>query len=275
MPDYYVTTPEEENRRLEQGSDVLRPYMEGNVFLAPIDTLRSGLKVLDSAASNGYWLSTFQASLKDPDSATLIGTDIQDRFPDPPRKGISMHIQDINKPWPESWKGTFDYVHQTLVLFQAGDKKREAVAALGELVKPGGWIELAEPQYERTDGEGPAFKQFYDMICELWAMRSTKPDFAADIEGLVRDAGFEDVRSVLLRVGMGPKHKGPNLAKASVESTMGGARNITVAGNVIPGGLKSISKEDFDTWPARFEEELRTQGAYFPVRVVYGRKPAM
>lgn len=42
---------------------------------------------------------------------------------------------------------------------------------------------------------------------------------------------------------------------------------------VIPGGLKSISKEDFETWPARFEEELRTKGAYFPVRVVYGRKP--
>lgn len=53
MPAYYVTTPEEENRRLEQGSDVIRSYMDGKVFLAPIDTSRSGLKVLDSAASNG------------------------------------------------------------------------------------------------------------------------------------------------------------------------------------------------------------------------------
>lgn len=42
---------------------------------------------------------------------------------------------------------------------------------------------------------------------------------------------------------------------------------------VIPGGLKSISKEDFETWIDRFEEELKTEGAYFPMRVVYGRKP--
>lgn len=58
-----------------------------------------------------------------------------------------MQVQDINKPWPESWNNTFDFVHQTLVLFQAGAKQRDAINSLAKLVKPGGYIELMEPQY--------------------------------------------------------------------------------------------------------------------------------
>lgn len=93
-------------------------------------------------------MSQFRTVLKDPESATLIGTDIgEDRFPDPPRPGITMQVQDINKPWPESWNNTFDFVHQTLVLFQAGAKQRDAINSLAKLVKPGGYIELMEPQY--------------------------------------------------------------------------------------------------------------------------------
>ncbi|KAI0899479.1 S-adenosyl-L-methionine-dependent methyltransferase [Annulohypoxylon nitens] len=273
MSSYHVDSFAAENKRLEQGTQTIRAYMNGNVFLAPIDTARSNLRVLDSAAGNGYWLSQFQAALKDPASATLIGTDLQDRFPDPPRPGISMHIQDINAPWPEPWKQSFDFVHQTLVLFQAGTKQREAVSALGELVKPGGWIELMEPEYEKGDNVEVAYGQFHDMMQELWAMRGTKWDFAKGIEGLVKEAGFEEVVSTVLMVGMGPKHRDPEMREVSVQSTVGGARNIVTAGKLIPGGLKSISKEDFETWIDRFEEELKTEGAYFPMRVVYGRKP--
>ncbi|KAI1460476.1 S-adenosyl-L-methionine-dependent methyltransferase [Annulohypoxylon moriforme] len=270
---YHVDSFEAENKRLEQGSETLRAYMNGNVFLAPIDTARSNLRVLDSAASNGYWLSQIQAALKDSASATLIGTDLQNRFPDPPRQGISLRIQNINAPWPEEWKGSFDYVHQALVLFQAGTKQREAVAAIGELVKPGGWIELMEPEYEKKDGDGKAFGEFQDMMAELWGMRGVKSDFAKGVEGLVKQAGFVDVREELLPVGIGPMHKDPKMREVSVESTVGGGRNIVTAEKLIPGGLRSISKEDFKTWPDRFEKELRTEGAIFHMRVVYGRKP--
>lgn len=54
--------------------------------------------------------------------------------------------------------------------------------------------------------------------------------FAADLEGIVKDAGFVDVKSVLLPIGIGPKHKDPGLAGVSVESTVGGGKNITIAG---------------------------------------------
>ncbi|KAI1803919.1 hypothetical protein F4811DRAFT_522876 [Daldinia bambusicola] len=231
MPDYFVASAEAENKRLEQASAVVRAYMDGNLFLAPIDMTDGNLKVLDSATNDGFWLSQFQASLKDPSSATLVGTDLQDRFPNPPRPGVHLQIQDINEPWPESWKSTFDYVHQALVLFQAGLKKREAVHSLGELVKPGGWIELMEPQYDTTnENNGPAFQQFLDMMDELWAMRGTKSDFAAGLEDMIKDAGFVDVKSVLLRIGIGPKHKNSELADISVESTVGGGKNISIAG---------------------------------------------
>ncbi|KAG4218473.1 hypothetical protein PC116_g33047, partial [Phytophthora cactorum] len=70
-----------------------------------------------------------------------------------------------------------------------------------------------EPQYDTTsENNEPAFKQFLDMMSELWAMRGTKSDFAAGLEDMVKNAGFVDVRSVLLPIGIGPKHKNPELA---------------------------------------------------------------
>lgn len=173
-----------------------------------------------------------QAVLGDPESATLIGTDIEEeRFPNPPRPGITMQIQDIHKPWPKSWNSTFDFVHQTLVLFQTGSKQRDAINSLARLVKPGGWIELMEPQYgEVGDADGLAHRQFLNMLSELWAVRGTKSDFAAGLEGMVQDCGFVDVRSVLLPVGAGPRTKKAAMYNISVETTVGGGKNIVKAG---------------------------------------------
>lgn len=57
MPEYYVNSVEGENKRLEQAATVVRTYMDGKVCLAPVDTERSNLKVLDSAANDGATLT--------------------------------------------------------------------------------------------------------------------------------------------------------------------------------------------------------------------------
>ncbi|KAI1388565.1 S-adenosyl-L-methionine-dependent methyltransferase [Hypoxylon trugodes] len=272
MSNYNIVSVEEENKRLEQGLELTRAYIpDGKVFLAPVDTSRDGLKVLDSAAS--YWLSQFQASLKNPDSATLIGTDLQDRFPNPPRPGIQLQTQDITKPWPESWKSDFDYVHQSLVLFQARPKLSEVVNSIAELVKPGGWIELTEPQPDDSGSEGPVFTQFINTMRELWTLKGTPKDYASNLEGIIKDAGFVDVKSILLPVGMGAKFKKPELADASAENMVAGAKNIPITVKLIPGGVKSIPAEELEGWTERLEAELKSKGAIFPLRVVYGRKP--
>lgn len=57
MAAYNVVSAEAENKRLEIGVSVIRAYMDGKSCLAPIDTGRSNLRVLDSAASNGTILT--------------------------------------------------------------------------------------------------------------------------------------------------------------------------------------------------------------------------
>ncbi|KAI1137868.1 hypothetical protein F5Y05DRAFT_413817 [Hypoxylon sp. FL0543] len=73
---------------------------------------------------------------KGPDSVTLIWSDVWCRS------------TDLSRP---HWTDSFDYVHQALV-------------ALAAMVKRSDWIELVEHQFERNDGEGPAFEQSYDLL---------------------------------------------------------------------------------------------------------------
>lgn len=120
-------------------------------------------------------------------------------------------------------------MHQTLVIYQAGPKLRKVLGALTELVKPGGWIELMEPQYGFGDDGGPAYKQFGAMVNELWDLRGTKSDFASDLEPFLKDAGFVDVKTVVLSVGVGPKAKSPDIADITVQSMIGGGKNIPLA----------------------------------------------
>lgn len=274
MPEYVLSSEEEENWRLEALSKIFAVFMDGKKLLAPVDLARSGLKVLDSAASNGYWLTAFRPFLSDPDSCTLIGTDIQDRFPDPQPKGITLQTQDINKPWPAEWKGTFDFVHQTLVLVMAGQKQREAIHALLDLVKPGGWVELIEPENSCADDDGPAQQQWVAMLKELFQMQGSDPKFALGIEEHVRAAGFVDVVSKSLPTSTGKKLPADaEMQELSVKANLVSAKGMLKAGKMIPGGFKCISPEDLDTWLDRWEKELRSQGGVYSMRVVYARKP--
>ncbi|KAI1209442.1 uncharacterized protein F4807DRAFT_460657 [Annulohypoxylon truncatum] len=124
--------------------------MNGNAFLAPIDTARSNLRVLDSAAKSV------------------------------PGPAAPRH----RPPGPG---------HQSAV---AGSLEAH--------------FRLRAPDARPIPG-------------------GTKWDFARDIEGLVRETGFAEVTSALLRVCIGPKHKGPMQRDMSMEGMVGGARNIATA----------------------------------------------
>ncbi|KAI1871960.1 uncharacterized protein JN550_004163 [Neoarthrinium moseri] len=229
MSDSFVTT-EEENWRLEQQSKIIRFYQDGKLLLCPFDLSRSNLRILDSASSDGYWLSQLQANLKDPGSCTLIGTDIQDRHLRALPPGISFQIQDILQPWPESWKSSFDLVHQTLVLTVAGPRQREAVNAVLELVKPGGWVELMEPDGEAGDDDGPAHQQFVAMMNEIGVWLGAPKGFSKDLEGYLLDAGFLDVKTVVLPGGTGPKLPDSGMREASIQSAVISGKNVIATG---------------------------------------------
>ncbi|PSN68187.1 hypothetical protein BS50DRAFT_665814 [Corynespora cassiicola Philippines] len=74
-------------------------------------------------------------------------------------------MQDITKPWPQEWKGSFDIVHQRQGM-AVSPQQKEIVHKLAELVKPGEWIQFVGVinygSIEKVNG--PATSTFQQLI---------------------------------------------------------------------------------------------------------------
>ncbi|KND88249.1 hypothetical protein TOPH_07111, partial [Tolypocladium ophioglossoides CBS 100239] len=231
------------NECLQANHHVAKLAMGGSIVLAPFDATRVNLKILDSGTSDetGYWLTDFQKSLAQPDTCTMIGFDItHERFPDPPPKGIELKVQDVLRPFPDSWLGTFDLVHQRFVLAAAAAKGRESVLGLCSLVKPGGWIQLVEMQSTVGEDDGPAVHQLVELVNELHVKIGAPRNLAdlAVLERHVRAAGFQRVGTMLAPGTLGAKVPDPNFRELALKSSLDSAAGLLEANKTLPGGLQ-------------------------------------
>ncbi|KAJ9647554.1 hypothetical protein H2204_000183 [Knufia peltigerae] len=142
-----------ESKRLKAQSDLVTAAF-GELVLCPIDLTAAGLRILDSGTADGLFLRQLHSLLAQPESATLIGTDIapfEDNVGKPDY--VEWQKQDINEEWPASWQNTFDFVHQRAVIANAGswDGAVKAVTRLAKLVKPGAWVQLVDSTMQEGD----------------------------------------------------------------------------------------------------------------------------
>lgn len=139
-------------------------------------------------------------------------------------------MQDINKPWPEEWKESFDLVHQRLVLVGGGSAQQQVLGNLAALVKPGGWIQLIEATNELPDGTGPAFRNFVAVMQGVFVAMGSSVHLGNDLQGWLEAAGFENVENRILSLRLGAKNPDPKLAKQGVYSTTVAARGLATFG---------------------------------------------
>jgi hypothetical protein len=154
-----------------------------------------------------------------------VGTDISPAaFPADKPKGAEFHVQSVTGAWPEAWKGTFDLVHQRLVL--AGttpETGRDAVRGLMELAKPGmGMVQLIEGVI-LTEGQNPELPALYRLHRFIERML---PGFGWNIRvGLqVRSwfdsLGFIDVGEKPLEIPVGKTNPDAKLGRMAKKNLM-------------------------------------------------------
>jgi hypothetical protein len=157
-----------------------------------------------------------------------VGIDIDaSKFPEHPPTGTSYHTQDINKPWPEEWKNSFDVVHQRLALVGAGPNGQGALKSLSELVKPGGWIQLIEFEFAASDSDGPAVHDFFQVMKDIFRFVGASLKLSHLIADWLKEEGFVDVQERLVITQMGATNRNPELAKQGVYSTSIAATGLT------------------------------------------------
>ena len=205
-------------------------------------------------------------------SNTWIGTDIEDSyFPKETPNDTSYHHQSMTESWPLQWQETFDLVHSRMALPGVGlSSLEDTVMNLVKLVKPGGWIQLVEMQWQDWDA-GPVLQEFQQAMRQLVGMVTNGQgvDMREDLTALFEKAGLTKVQHAIIDVPVGFKAK-DDVRELSLQSMFATASFATATLKK----LQTVELEaDIDSLPARLVGELRKTGGSYKLFALWAQKP--
>ncbi|CAI6334300.1 unnamed protein product [Periconia digitata] len=268
---YFLDGNPEELERLKLGHTVIRACMQQKLILAHLDLSKPGLQILDSATADGIWLQSLQQCMIGAgyNDTVLIGTDITDiYFPRPPPEGISLYTQSMTKPWPVEWDSRFDLVHQRMALPAANKTTvHDTVRAFVNLVKPGGWLQMVEPDHSIT--RGPAMADFFRLLSDVFKFMETGADYAPQLKTWFTEMGLEDVEEQIFDVPIGKNSPTEDLCVKSTRMIELVIKGLTQVASSIP---TSFSAEDLDKLGSRVVGEVLQTGGVFRLHCVWGRR---
>lgn len=205
---------------------------------------------------------------------TWVGTDIEvSYFPKDPPSDTTYHYQSMTQPWPKDWEGTLDLVHSRFALPGVGTTPLdEAVKYLISLVKPGGWIQLVELEWDdwKMGVEG---RVFYDAMRDLMSMVSNGQgvDMREKLMPLFNDAGLENMDYKIIKIPFGACAS-EKIRATSEESLFATTMGLNMTTKKLPP--ITVSREKLDELPQRILEELKREGLEFKLFALWAQKPA-
>ncbi|KAI0380330.1 S-adenosyl-L-methionine-dependent methyltransferase [Hypomontagnella monticulosa] len=249
--------------------------MDGKIFLAPLgDDIQ---KVLDVGCGTGIWAIDFADQFP---GAEVVGVDVSPQQPQWIPPNLKFEVDDITQPWTYE-PNSFDYIHVRWLVGAIPDwfhLFREVYKA----TKPGGYTETMESSciMQSDDGsvkDGSALDQWSKVFEE--AGKKSGRTFTIIEQNLQRRAmeaaGFEVITE--------ETHKTPLGGWAADEKLkLVGQYNGLAVGQDIEGFLTYLwtmvmgwTKEEIQVYAAHLRREMRSPDihAYYPTRIVVGRKP--
>jgi hypothetical protein len=237
-----ATSSKADAERLQQIHPVIKQSMGNRLILAPIDFTKPNRKILDCCTSDGFWMFDLRNDIGSEHGHQFVGIDIDEtRFPLKSPEDVTSHVQDVNEPWPEPWKGSFDLVHQRLDLSAAGSRPQAVVNSLLELVKPGGWVQIVDAEYICADDDGPVTHQVMALLREIFARMGVPPDYIRRASGWLKEAGFVNVDDELAPTCLGAKVPDSALREQSVGSACVALEGLVMHAKGTPVNLAELA----------------------------------
>ncbi|KAM5467130.1 hypothetical protein MauCBS54593_005752 [Microsporum audouinii] len=178
----------------------------GGLIKAPLDLTARGMKVLDSATADGFWIHDVRLIL--PEETEYVGFDIATELFPPPETlppTVSLVPQSVTESFPPAWEGSFDLVNQRLLFaFFQRQEINQIVKRLVACLKPGGWIQFFEYDHYTmvTDPQATTYMLFYKFAEQKVRNLNVKSDILAAL----KDAGCENIQSQCLEMVAGNAH---------------------------------------------------------------------
>ncbi|KAH7039626.1 S-adenosyl-L-methionine-dependent methyltransferase [Microdochium trichocladiopsis] len=268
---YYVPNDKTEMGRLDRQHIIWTSVLDGDLVKAPIENAKT---VLDLGTGSGVWATDY--ARRHPESEVL-GIDLSKPTPSETPPNCKFEEVDFTDPWTYTQK--FDLIHGRLIFLGQSDPKLSLQRAFDQLA-PGGYLEHQELYGVPLDMDGSMRGRhmesfFFDTVV---ASRKLGNDMMAmpQYAGWMREIGFEDVTELHYGLPLNPswpkgdKYKSIGaMQQANLELAIGGlyTRMLTMGLGWTPEqAAEGIAKaiEDFKSPDVH---------AYWPIFVVYGRKP--
>ncbi|GAA5806419.1 hypothetical protein HPULCUR_011953 [Helicostylum pulchrum] len=187
---YILPNDDDEADRVHQQHWILKYALQCNYHAPVTKMLEDGIVVLDSGCGPATW--TFEMGETYPQS-TFHGVDASCVFPEDIKPAnVEFVIGNIAKhiPYPDN---TFDYIHQRLLfLGLTHDDWENTLKELLRILKPGGYLELAEPDLQDLHNVGPLLQKVQETLSDILISRDMPTSVHHQFEELLDKAGFEN-----------------------------------------------------------------------------------
>ena len=181
----------------------------------------------------------------------------------------------MTEPWPKDWEGTFDLVHSRMALPGVGTNRLEdTVTGLITLVKPGGWIQMVEMEWDGWDN-GPEGTKFRDAIKDLFSAVSVGQgvDLRAKLTPMFEEAGLENIDYKIVTTPFGAR-AGDKIRETSEKSLFATAMGVSMTSKMLPPQAFSSSPEELAAMPQKVLEEIKKDGWECKFFALWAQKPA-
>ncbi|KAI7785136.1 methyltransferase domain-containing protein [Diaporthe eres] len=267
---YYLPNDAAEQDRLDLQHKLWQVHMDDALFKAPIQLPPKN--VLDVATGTGIW--AIQMAKMYPDS-NVIGTDLSLIQPEgPPNCSFIKEDAELDE-W--TLPVVFDYIHLRMI-HTCFDDYRALFRKCYDNLEPGGWIELQDAVFKLmcTDGtaDGSYIERFSHLILQAGESIGRDLDIPSKYKDMLTEAGFLDV---VEDIGPVPGNPWPDEAKFK---SLGYWQMINSHRALRGFGWKLFRKlgmepDDIEDLVEKAKTDITDSRLhfFFPIYVVYGRKP--
>ncbi|ETS74756.1 hypothetical protein PFICI_13240 [Pestalotiopsis fici W106-1] len=267
---YWMPNDEQEQSRLDLQHAICTKLFKGKLALAPID---KPSRVLDIGTGTGIWALEF--ATENPQS-DVLGTDVSPIQPYFVPTNCRFEVDDVEDEWVYSYK--FDYVHARHMV--GSIKNFPALfSMIYENLNPGGYVEFQDyyVKLQAIDDSlnGTALQRWNNMLNEALAFTGRSGMNSSKYKRWMEEAGFQDVTEHKFSVPGNPWAKGrekKSLGLWQMQNILDGLHGISM---VLLTKFLNMSPEAVEVLLVDVRKDIQNPRIhfYYPVLVVYGRRP--
>ncbi|KAH8689995.1 S-adenosyl-L-methionine-dependent methyltransferase [Talaromyces proteolyticus] len=211
-------------------------------------------------------------------TAQVFGTDLSPIQPGWVPPNVQFYIDDVESDWMYDADDAFDLIHTRVMGGSIGDWDKFVRQGFAHL-KPGGWLELHEPESwltsdDNTKDMATYTEKFQTKCIEAAEKFGKEINLAHTHKQRLIEAGFVDVRDDVIKIPVGSWPKDPRLKEIGrfwLEHLIGGVEVYTLG---FIGQILRWSETECRVLAAKVAEELRDRRnhLYVNLHVICGRK---